>query len=122
MRLVSFILAVAVAGWIGHQFMPWYAVVVAAALAGLVFRQGAGMSFLAGFIGAFLLWGVYAAYLNNANDGLLADRVGRLFGGLSPALLVVVTAVLGGLFGGLGAMLGGLGRELLGSRPSAAGG
>lgn len=113
MRFLLFVLSVAFTGWVGHQFLPWYAIVVAAALCAGLSGEGAARSFAAGFAGAFLLWGAFAAYFNLANEGILATRVGALFGGLGPSALVLVTAVLGGLFGGLGALLGSLGRKVL---------
>ena len=100
-------------GFIAHQFMPWWFIVVVAAMvvAGMGLKTGRG--FLAGFIGVALLWGVYAALINTGNDGILASRMGSLFGGMSGLSLVLLTAILAGIVGGLGGLTGSLGRQLL---------
>jgi hypothetical protein len=114
MRFILFILIILAASWVAHLFLPWWIPVVVAAVVALFFRQGAARSFTGGFVALLLLWGVYAWYLNSANDGLLAARIGELFGGLSPAMLVATTALVGGLFGGLGALTGALGAQAIG--------
>lgn len=100
-------------GATAHQFLPWYAIVIVAFLLGLLVELGGRRSFVAGFAGGFLLWGVYVVYLNYYNDGLLAGRIGELMGGLSPVLLVFITASLGGLLAGMGALTGSLGRAAI---------
>jgi hypothetical protein len=112
MRFVLLISGILLLGGIAHQFLPWYALVIAAFLLGLVARVGVRQSFLAGFAAGFLLWGVYAGYLNYLNDGLLGGRVGQLMGGMSPAMMVGLTGLLGGLLAGMGALSGNLGRTL----------
>lgn len=92
-------------------FLPWWILPVAAFLLALGIRLLPGQAFLAGFLGAALLWGGYAGYFNTMNDGILAARMGGLFGGLSAGLMVLLTAFFGGLFGGLGAWTGSLARQ-----------
>jgi len=43
---------------------------------------------------------------NAPNGGLLAGKIGVLFGGISSVQLVLITAALGGLIGGLFGYLG----------------
>ncbi len=95
-------------------WLPWYALVAAALAAGALSRLGAGGSFAAGFLAGFLLWGGYAWYLDSRNGGVLAARMGELFGGVPGAALLAATALLGGLLAGLGALTGSLGRTALG--------
>ncbi len=57
----------------------------------------------AGLLGSGGLWFAYALCLNVANDSLLASRVGKLFSLPEPLLLVVISAVIAGLLGGLSA-------------------
>ncbi|QNP53534.1 hypothetical protein H9L05_08220 [Hymenobacter qilianensis] len=64
-------------------------------------------AFLAGFAGVGLGWLVLAGWLNIQNEGHLSHRVAELIPlGGSGWLLVLVTAVLGGLVGGLAALAG----------------
>ncbi len=105
--------AVLLLALMGQWWLPWYALVGAALLAGALFRLGAGGSFAAGFLAGCLLWGGYAWYLDSRNGGLLSARMGELFGGLPGAGLLAATALLGGLLAGLGALTGSLGRAAL---------
>jgi hypothetical protein len=70
-----------------------------------------------GFTTGVLLWTLYATYLNIANEGLIASRIGALLtggiGALSAAQLIEMTAILGGALGALGAATGVLAREFL---------
>ena len=104
MRLFLLILLFAAGAQV---FLPWWSIVpVALALAFLVGRTG-GRAFLGGFFGVGLGWAALAGYLNGQNAGLLAHRVAQLLplGGFS-VLLVLVTAAVGGLVGGLAALSG----------------
>ena len=87
-------------------FMPWWSLALAAFVVALIMARKSGSAFLSGFLGIFLLWGGYAFFYNQQNDGALAAKMGDLFGGLSPILLVLITAFLGGLLGGLSSLSG----------------
>lgn len=100
--LLIFLLAAA-AQWL----LPWWsAAVVAFGLACLLPRPG-GRAFLAGFGGVGLGWLLLAAWLHVQADGRLSQRVAELLPlhGNGWAL-VLLTAVLGGLVGGLAALSG----------------
>ena len=113
MRFTLLFLGIIIVGVLGHQIFPWWIIALVSALLAAGFRQKGGVSFLAGFLAAALLWGGYATYLNHLNEGLMADRMGELFGGMSGFLLVLTTGLFGGILGGLGALTGSLGRQLL---------
>ncbi len=98
---------------LAQQFFPWWSIVPAAGLAGYFFKfKNSWISFFAGFVAVTLLWGGYAEVLNYSNDGILAAKMGDLFGGLNGIGMLVITAFVGGIFGGLGAMCGNLGRKI----------
>lgn len=113
MRFILFFVFLLVAGYVGHQFLPWWGIVVLAALLSFIFRLQVKGSFWTGFLAVALLWGGYAAMLNVANEGILSDRIGQLFGGLNGFILILITGIIGGIFGGLGALTGSLGRTLI---------
>ncbi len=113
MQLALFCVFTLIASYIGHQFLPWWSITVIAAVMAFIFHIRANVSFLAGFLVAALLWGGYAALVDAANDGILSERMGNLLGGASGLILVVLTAIIGGIFGGLGALTGSLGRNLI---------
>ncbi len=99
---------------VGQWLLPWWATGGLAMLTALWIKIKPGLSFWAGFLAVALLWGGYAAWLSWANEGILAARMGALFG-LSGGLLLLVTALIGGLLGGLGALTGSLARRWLGA-------
>lgn len=92
----------------------WFSVAVVGLLAGigLVERRPLVLWSIA-LLGGALAWGVYAAYFNMINAGLLATRVGITFGELGPWTMVIVTALLGGIYCGAGALVGYYGRKAL---------
>lgn len=107
------IIAIVLLGYIVHLFTPWWSIVVVAGIVGLIFSKNAGFSFLYGFVGVLLLWGLTAFFLDAANESILSIRMGKIIGDLSSGGMIGVTALIGGLLGGLGAMTGTLGRKLL---------
>lgn len=112
MRPVLFAVFTIIAGFIAQQFLPWWIITVMAAILSFIFDLKVGVSFWAGFVAAALLWGGYAGYLNFQNEGILAERISKLLGGLNGFLLVLITGIIGGIFGGLGALTGSLARRL----------
>ena len=114
MQNLIYLAGVVLAAVVLHLFLPWYAIAAAGLIVGLALpARHAGAAFLLGLLAGGLVWGVYAGYLNHFNGGLLATRIGAMLGGVGPGVLVLLTALLGGLSGGLGAMTGTLGRRLL---------
>ena len=107
MRLILQILVTAFLGLILAQFMPWWSVAIAAAAAGYFFKGHRGKSFLAGFLGIFLLWFLAALYIKISTGSDFPDRFAMLFPfPLSGTALMAVSGVIGGLVGGFGAFTG----------------
>ena len=71
-----------------------------------------------GLTTGILLWSVYAGYLNAANSGFLATKIGDLFAKgipntITSTHLIELTALIGGLLGAMGATTGVFARELI---------
>lgn len=98
-------MAIILLGLFFHQFTPWWSIVIVTAIVGIAINEHAGRSFLIGFIGVFLLWGIAAFQIDVANESILSTRMEEIFG----ANMIFVTALLGGLLGGMGALTGTLG-------------
>lgn len=111
MKTLTYTLSLIVLGTVLQYFLPWWSLPFAAFVLALGFRLSPGQALGAGFLGAALLWGGYAAYINVLNEGILAARMGGLFGGLGTGMMVLLTATLGGLFGALGAWTGSLAKQ-----------
>ncbi|MDN3643327.1 hypothetical protein QWY87_11480 [Lutimonas halocynthiae] len=88
-------------------FMPWWSVMLAALLAGLFFSVKGISVFLVPFSAIFFYWIVYAFILSNGNDFILAKKIAVLLplGGNAYAL-ILVTAIVGGIAGGVAGVLG----------------
>ena len=101
-------------GFAAQWFLPWWWVLAPTAfLVGLVFYiPNPLFSTLIGFFCGAILWWAMAFYLSTLNHDLLAGRMGRLFGGLSPLEMEITSGLLGGLLGALGALTATYARKL----------
>ncbi len=97
-------------------FTTWWAgAVVAFLYAAFKKDMTAGQAFAAGTSAGLLVWSFYAGFLNYANAGVMAARIGEMVskGFLTSANMLQITGVIGGLVCGLGAMTGATARDLL---------
>ena len=113
MKFILHIFLIAGLSLLSATYLPWWGACIIAFIVSFVLQQKEGTSFLAGFIGVMLCWGISALMINLTNEGILAGKMGALLGGLSAGLLVLVTAILGGLLGGLASWSGRLARGLV---------
>ncbi len=87
-------------------FLPWWAMAIIAFLAAMYLGKTSGRSFWGGFGGVFIAWGILALIKSIPNDNILAGRVAHLFHLSNWAFVVIVTALIGGLVGGMAALSG----------------
>ena len=85
---------------------PWWVCGVIAFIVAFALRLRAPSAFLAGLSGVALAWGLAAIWMDIQNAGVLSKRIGELFFGLPAFGILLITALLGGLVGGLGAWTG----------------
>ena len=98
---------------VSSLMLPWWSIALAGILgAALLPTQSNSLTFGIGLLAGTLLWGIHSGYIHYYNDAILTTRVGLTFRGLAPGMLVLLTAVLGGLYCGLGALVGQMGRQL----------
>lgn len=104
---ISFILTILLS-FAACLFLPWWSIAIAAFMVAALIPQRPGRSFLTGFSGLFLLWGVLSFWMSYNNDHVLAHKVSPLvlFKIDSPLLLVLVTALVAALVGGFAALAG----------------
>jgi len=107
-----------IVGNISHLFGPWWAVVLVAALAIVLFPMGPARALAVGITAGSMLWWLNALWINSVNTGMMANKIGQVFQAVSALQLLSATALLGGLLGGLGALIGAYGRGLLASPDS----
>ena len=102
-------LIILVLSFITSYFLPWWMVAIIAFLAAFFIGKAPGQSLWSGFAAVFVVWTVLALFKSIPNNHMLADRVIQLF----PLphnwiYLLAVTALIGGLVGGMGALSGAL--------------
>lgn len=107
MRFLLSFLIIALLGYIAGEYLPWWSIAIVAFITAFAMGQKASRSFLAGFTGIFLLWTALALWIDARNEGLLSTKIATLFPlGGSGILLILVTALVGGLVGGFAALSG----------------
>lgn len=117
MKLLTAALLVSLLGFAAGLYLPWWSISVVAALVALVLNLRPGPAFLAGLIGAFLLWGGIAFFKSQANNDILAHRMSQfILKKDSPGLLILVTALIGAITGAMGALTGSLLKKMRGIR------
>jgi hypothetical protein len=94
------------AALVGGFLFPWWWPALAAYAAGYWLGRTPWRAFLTGFLGTGLAWAALAAFLDWRNAHVLAHRMAGLIGVPAPWVLLVLTALVGGLMGGLGALAG----------------
>ena len=107
MRFVLALLLTIVLSFLAGLLLNWWSIALIAFLIALLIPQTIGNAFLSGFLGIFILWAVLALWIDIKNENTLAHEVAELFKlGGSSVLLILVTALIGGLVGGFAAMAG----------------
>lgn len=94
--------------------LPWWVGAVIAFIAALVWGKKPAITFVAGFGGLFVAWMILALIKSIPNNNMLATRVATLFHLPHWFFLLMVTAMIGGLVGGLAALSGVLVKQALG--------
>ena len=107
MKFLTQIIFIAALTAVLQLIFTWWTAAIAAFVIGLIINQTGGRAFLAGFAAIGLLWLLHALIISLGNDGILAGRVIGLFPlPHSSFLLILITAIIGGLVGGFGALTG----------------
>lgn len=101
--IASAIITAALAFALG-LFLPWWTIAIAGLMTGFFIPQRTLFSFVSAFLGVFLLWGIMAFFISFSNDHILAKRIVLLVVKRDePYLIILVTALVGGLTAGLSA-------------------
>jgi hypothetical protein len=118
------IILIAVLSLLAQLVLPWWSLAIIAFLVCLWRSPSAGQAFFAGFYGIALVWLVYAVIINTRTDGVFVGRMSELLFKTNNAILPgLVTAIVGGLVGGLAGLSGYFVKQAVGNQPvnSAAG-
>ena len=107
MKFIVSLLLTALLSFAAGLYLPWWSIAVCAFIVSVLIIQQPFRAFLAGFGGVFLLWLIFSWWVDAANDQILSHKIAQVFplGGVS-FFLILVTALVGGLVGGLAALSG----------------
>lgn len=108
MRFFLAVIFIAVLSAIATWFLPWWMIAVVSFIVVLLVPQKKGRAFLAGFCGVGLFWLAGALVHDLPNQHILSARMAELFHLPHYSLFILVTALVGGLIGGLSAWAAGL--------------
>lgn len=107
MKFIVSIILIALLSFAACLYFPWWSIAIVAFIVAALIAQSAGMSFLTGFLALFLLWGVLSFWISSSNEHILAHKVSLVILKIdSPYLLMLATALIGGLVAGFAAMTG----------------
>lgn len=107
MRFFLATILTGVLAYIAGLFLPWWVLALIAFSVALLFPQRSGLAFLSGFLAIFLMWSLVAVWIDVSNNSLLSHKVAQLLPlGGSTILLIIVSALVGGLVGGFAALSG----------------
>ena len=113
MKFLASVLLMALVGFALGLYLPWWSVALTCFGISFFLYQKPLVALLTGFLSIFLLWGLLTIVRSQANDHILAHRVSILILQKdSPNLLILVTALIGGITGGMGALCGSLLRRI----------
>ncbi|HTQ27066.1 MAG TPA: hypothetical protein VMI35_03025 [Puia sp.] len=105
LRYIVSIALTALLSFVSGLYLPWWGIAPAAFLVSLLLPQRPFMSFLAAFLGVFLLWELLAWWIDNKNNSILSQKIAQLLQlGGSTGLLILVTSVTGALVAGCAAL------------------
>jgi hypothetical protein len=112
MKFIVVILLTALLGYAAPLYFTWWSFAVCSFIVALLIHQKPLIAFIATFLGLFLLWGIMAMIIDNANNHLLSQKIATLLplqG--SSVLLILITALIGGLISGFAGLTASLARK-----------
>jgi len=113
MRFAVCLLSILILSLPLQLFLPWWSILIAAALVGAIVSLPGIQLFVCGFVGTAAVWWGYAWMIDVKNQSILSSRIADLFNLGSPHLLILIGGALAGLVGGLAATSGGEIRKLI---------
>jgi hypothetical protein len=107
MKFIVSVLLTALLSFTAGLYLPWWSIALCAFIVSVLILQSPLKSFLAGFSAGFLLWLIFSWVLDSANNHILSHKIAAIFplGGVS-FLLILITALIGGLVSGMAALSG----------------
>lgn len=107
MKFVIATILTALLAFISCLYLPWWGMAITSLLVAVIIHQRAGLAFLSGFTGLFILWVGLAFWIDSKNNHILSKKIAAILPlGGNYFLLLLVTGIIGGLVAALAAMSG----------------
>ncbi len=94
------------ASFVLQLFLPWWIIAPVAFALALWKGTSSRQAFWSGFGAIVFLWAATAWVIHLRNEGILTAKIAGLFALPFPTLMILITALVGGLVGGLAALSG----------------
>ncbi len=105
MKFIVSLLLIALLSFVACLYLPWWSIAIVAFIVTVLIPQSPGLSFLTGFLALFLLWGSLSFWISNTNHHILAHKVSLLILKIdNPFLLMLATAIIGGIVAGFASL------------------
>jgi len=112
LKYISSIVLTALLSFIAGIFLPWWSIALSACLVSLIIPQKPSLSFLAGFLGVFLLWEILAWRIDANNSGILSHKIANILPlGGSAVFLIILSSLIGAVVAGSAALAGAYARR-----------
>ena len=91
------------------MYLPWWTISISCFFVAAFIPLKSWASFLSGFLSLFILWFSLSFWINFLNRDILSHKISMLLIKTdSPILLILLTAAVGAVIGGMGALTGAL--------------
>ncbi|WP_456459552.1 hypothetical protein [Reichenbachiella sp.] len=91
---------------------PWWLAIIAAALVAFFMPGNNFNAFLSGFMGVGLVWMVMAWKVDVETNSIMSNKMVQIFPVDDVSMLIIITAIIGGMAGALGAFTGNSFRQI----------
>ena len=113
MRFFISLLLIAVLSYAACLYFPWWSIAIIAFAVNLFIYQKPFLSWLSAFLAIFILWIGISFIISNNNEHALAQKISILILKMdSPALLLFITGLIGGVVSGFAALAGNYWRRI----------
>lgn len=104
MKLLLQFIATLIICFILQTFLPWWSMAIGAAAVSYWYGNKGFQAFAVGFLAIGLLWFGVAFYIDVSTHSILTEKVNKLL----PLNSFLITALVGGLVGGMSSLMGAL--------------
>jgi hypothetical protein len=112
MKQLILIPIIIIVTYVAQLFLPWWIITVICFVVGYFADVSKFVAFASSLLAIFVLWYSKAWMADGNFDEPMSTLLGNVFGGISGTAVLFLTAIVGGLYGGLGGLLGAWSRLL----------